>query len=126
MRQEGKSGGLTLGVMAAAIVLFLAVFFFFSCHHCWRVCVHVLDFFFWHCYAMQYLTLGRTCARGLLGRGGQLSECMTTSTSVSSLTAQLAERALPIQLIFFTPPVPFVRTGRRSAARLEEQVTLFL
>lgn len=46
MRQEGKSGGLTLGVMAAAIVLFLAVFFFFSRHRCWHVCVHVLDFFF--------------------------------------------------------------------------------
>lgn len=46
MRQEGKSGGPTLRVMAAAIVLFLAVFFFFSRHHCWRVCVHVLDFFF--------------------------------------------------------------------------------
>lgn len=49
---------------------------------------------------MQYLTLGRTCARGMWG-GGQ-SECMTTSTSVSSLTAQLAARALPIQL-FLSP-----------------------
>lgn len=46
MRQEGKSGGPALGVMAAAIALFLAIFFSFSHHHCWRVCVHVLDFFF--------------------------------------------------------------------------------
>lgn len=38
------------------------------------------------------------------GGGGQLSECMTTSTSVSSLTAQLAARALAIQLGFFLPP----------------------
>lgn len=36
---------------------------------------------------MQYLTLGRTCARGI---GRELSKCVTTSTSVSSLTAQLA------------------------------------
>lgn len=110
MRQEGKSGGATLGVMAAATALFLAVFFFFfSCHYCWRVCVHV--FFFWHCYAMQYLTLGRTCARGLREGGGQLSECMTTSTSVSSLTAQLAARALPFQLFFPHPPSS-IRTYR--------------
>lgn len=104
MRQEGKSGVPTLGVMAAAIVLFLTVFFFFSRHHCWRVCVHVLDFFFFLALLCNAVSdLGKNMCQRDVGRAeGGLSECMTTSTSVSSLTAQLAARALPIQL--FLPP----------------------
>lgn len=70
-RRRRSSGGLTLGVMA----LFLTIVFFFSGHYCCTVCVFACmcwTFFFLHCYAMQYLTLGRTCARGDGGRAGMV------------------------------------------------------
>lgn len=87
-----------LGVMAAVIILFLVGFFFPSLLHSLRVCMRVyvgaslplslsLFFFVLHYYAMQYLTLGRTCARRMWR---ELSKCVTISTPVSSLTAQLA------------------------------------
>lgn len=45
---------------------------------------------------MQYLTLGRNMCQRDTGR--ELSECVTTSTSVSSLTAQLATSLVTEQL----------------------------
>ena len=45
---------------------------------------------------MQYLTLGRNMCQRDTGR--ELCECVTTSTSVSSLTAQLATSLVTEQL----------------------------
>lgn len=98
------------------------------------MCEPFFFFFFLHYYAMQYVTLGRTCARGI---GRELSKCVTTSTSVSSLTAQLATSLVTEQLsrgtqniinsVYSDPYARSVTLTTRSDAKLEgeEQVTFF-
>lgn len=150
MRCNVKSGGAMLGVMAAVIALFLVGFLFPSLLHSLHVCIRVRAcvcvcvcvcmcawerdreserlFFFYYYYAMLYLTLARTWARGI---GRELSKCVTISTSVSSLTAQLATslvtgelswglRTLLIQFIqFHRLPAPRVTPPSELVARLE-------
>lgn len=145
MRCEVKSGGAMLWVMAAVIALFLVGFLFPSLLHSLHVCIRVRvcvcmcaweretwsardSFFYYYYYAMQYLTLARTWARGI---GRELSKCVTISTSVSSLTAQLATslvtgelswglRTLLIQFIqFHRLPAPRVTPPSELVARLE-------
>lgn len=91
-----------LGVMTAVIVLFLVGFFFPSLLHGLRVfhaCVCVSLFFFFF-LPMLLCNVGSDLGKNMCQRdvGRELSECVTTSTSVSSLTAQLATSLVTEQL----------------------------
>lgn len=55
---------------------------------CLRACVYVRPFFFFTLLCNAVSDLGKNMCQRDIGR--ELSECVTTSTSVSSLTAQLA------------------------------------
>lgn len=88
MRCEVRSGGPMLVVMAAVIVLFLVGFFFPSSLHSLRAnCMCEASFFFFTLLCNAVSDLGKNMCQRDIGR--ELSECVTISTSVSSLTAQL-------------------------------------
>lgn len=83
------------GGMTTVIVLFILIFFpslLCDLRVCWSPVFFLPTL---HYYAMPYLTLERTWARGIRG---ELSKCVTTSTFLSSLTAQLATSLVSGQL----------------------------
>lgn len=121
--RDVRSAGPVLGVMAAVIVLFLVGFFFPSSRHSLRVWMRVWDFFSFFFFTLlcnAVSDLGKNmCQRDIKRR---LSECVITSTSVSSLTAQPAtspqssshKQLEHYQFSFFCSAV-----GCESGARLE-------